>query len=120
MPLLRVTITLEVDGNPLSISPITRAIDVTEESLAQFVQAADSGSTYHQVQNATQPILQAFFFTADQNWNLKFNNSGALAMTADGLVLILNSNLTAGAATNAVVNIPGTTNANVSSLTGGT
>ncbi len=118
MALLRVTITMEVDGNPLSISPIVRAIDIKEESLAQFTQAADSGSTYHQVPNSTQPILQAFFFTADQNFNLKFA-SDVLAMTADGLVLILDANLAAGAATNARVNIPGAVDANATSLTGG-
>lgn len=119
MPELRAVISLEVDGDSIAISPIIRTLNVTEDALASFVQAADNGSTYHQLEGSVMPILQAVLVMTDQAYNLQFA-AGPLAMSANGLVLILGANLTAGASTNCRINIPGTTDANAKALSGGT
>ena len=121
MPELRVTIEFQVDGDDIAISPIIYTLNVAQEALAQFIQPADgTPNTYHPVTGSVSPVSQALLITADQAYNLKFNNFGALSMNAGGVVLAIGANLTIGAFANIDINIPGATDANVVALTGGT
>lgn len=121
MPSLEVTVDVKLDGASIPGFPQIRRATVTEAvPLDNMQQAADNNSTsFHQVVGSQMATLQALVLTADQAINLKFNNASYLPLNANGLVVIFGANVAAGASTNATINVPGATVADVTGISAG-
>ena len=88
---LRVTVSIEVDGNPVQGFPIIRTINVANSNSANQVQPSN-GINYAEWEGSVgepgSPISggMVFFSATDQNWNLKVNNP--IAVQVGGFVLL--------------------------------
>lgn len=117
---LQVTIQVTIDSNQ-PFAPITQTYTLTEvNGLVGMQQPADNGASYHQLPGSLMATLNALMVSADQPFNMKLNNgSTVIPLNSGGILLLLNGNIAVAAATNATINIPGSSNANLTVLTGG-
>lgn len=128
MPELKVTVQIELDGQPLGGSSpffIARQ-NVTEALPFNDLQAApDNNSTaFHQLAAAIMGTLQVLALQTDETINVRLNGSTtAFQISGNGLLLIVGGSIAAGASTNVTVNNPaatGAANANLSGVAAGT
>ena len=126
MPEIRVTVTVEVDGEPLTDMPVIQRSIYTEYAQPTIVATPDSNSTsFHGIAAATMAAMNFFFLQTDQALNLQINQAGTsnpLPLLAGSMVLIMSPNLAQGTAANNVTynNPSSTTNANLKILVAGT
>lgn len=106
MPSLKATILLELDGVPLPGSPFVRRVEVGEAVPSQQVKAGTADSSYSQLSPDQIASLRAFFCTTDAAVKLRLDgqSDAGIELGPNGLVLIMDATLDAGAATNATVN----------------
>ncbi len=111
MPELKITVLVELAGAQLPGFPLIFRRDVDEAVPLEGVQQpADNDTvTFHQIPGSVMARLQAMVLTADQAFNLQFNNASYLPMAAGGCIVLVGANIAAGAALNAVVNNPDAT-----------
>ena len=114
MPLLEITLDLKVDGKSVIGQPLVYSATVTQATSTQLTKSGADGASY--VQWSQLATDNDIFLMADQAVNFKFNNAGAVALNAGGVILILNSNIASGAATNITINNNSGSTANVKTL----
>ena len=123
MPELRFTILAEQDGVMLPDFPIVRRYIVNESAqLGDLIAAPDSNtSTFHPIAAAVMAALGILFLTTDQAINLNLNALSALPLNANGLILILGTDLAQSPPdTNVEYNNPSSTvSANLSVIAAG-
>ena len=126
MPELKITIQVEQDGVELPEFPLIFREIVTESvPLAVQVAADNDSTTYAQVPGTIPSTLQVLVLGFDQALNFRLNGAvaGSLPMNAKGCLVLVGSNIAAGAATNVTVNNPAATgnpNANLVGVAAGT
>jgi len=109
VPVLRMTVTLEVDGIPIPGYPLQRRLTLTEGIGLDYQKPADGNSTTFTALPETQlPVVQALLLKTDSLINLRFNGqtTGLVPLNAGGFLAIFDANLNAGALTNVTVNNP--------------
>lgn len=109
MPVLRLTVTLEIDGTPFPGSPITRRLTLAEGVGIDYLKSADNNTTtFTALPETTLPIVQALLLKTDASINLRFNGqtNGLVPLNPGGFLAIFDSTFSAGAATNITINNP--------------
>ena len=126
MPALKITVLAEVDGQPLTGFPyVRRVVADAIQSFAPYLKAGDSNtSTFTALPTSALPTMQGLLVHADQDMTVRLNgqSDAGVLVKAGGLLLAFDTTMTAGATTNATVNInlPGTTIAQIRGLGIGT
>ena len=125
MPELKVTIQCEQDGVELPGFPLIFREIVTESVPLEVQKTPDNNTTsYSQVPGTIPGTLQVLVLSFDQALNFRLNGAvaGSLPMNAAGCLVLVGSNIAAGAATNITVNNPaatGSANANLVGVAAG-
>jgi hypothetical protein len=120
---IRFTLNIEIDGQSLPNMPVVRRYADNEANTIAQVQGPDNNtSSFHGIAAATMAALGIFYLATDQALNLNLNQLAALPLNANGLILILGTNLTqATPSNNVTVNNPAVaTSANITGLVAGT
>src|SRR5947209_2145026 len=109
MPVLRCTVSLEVDGVPLAGFPIQRRVTFNEGVGLDYQKAADgNATTFTSIPESELPVVQALILKVDSLINLRLNGqtNGLVPVNPGGFIVIFDGNLSAGVATNVTVNNP--------------
>lgn len=122
---IRITLNVEVDGQPLADMPIIQRGLYAEYANPQIVATPDNNSTsHHGIAAGTMPAWNFFFLQTDQALNLNINQLTDLPLLAGSLILVMSPNLTQGTpANNVTYNNPALTggvNANLNIVIAGT
>lgn len=124
MPEVRFTLNIEIDGQAIANMPVIRRYETNEANTISQIQAADGDSvTFHGLSAITMNALNIFYLATDQALNLNINQLAALPLNANGIVLILGTNLTQTPTSNDItVNNPSVSalSADVNGLVAGT
>lgn len=124
MPNLKLSIQLEIDGNPVSGFPLVRRITVDELQQYQYEEPDDGDTVTFSALPADQiASIQALLVQTDQEITLRFDgqSDAGIVLNSGGIILILDGTIDAGAgASNAKVNNNSGTIANLKGFAGGT
>lgn len=118
---LELNITLKQDGKMVAGFPLYRRVVVDE--LQQFsTEQTSSPGTYVTVPSTLIDAAQAVLLSSNQPITVRLNgqSNGGIALSAGGLLLILDATLNAGASTNITVDNSSGNTATLSGLVGGT
>lgn len=123
MPVLKMTLNMELDGVPVSGFPKIRRLSVDESQQFRYEEADDGDTTTFSALPTDQLAeIQALCVEADQVLTYRFDGQSDAGVTvnAGGLLLFFNVDIDAGASTNATVNNNSGSAANVKGIGGGT
>lgn len=95
MPNLKVTITIEEDNRLLPGFPIIRRYVSNQADLLAFQQATGVAFATAPGIPTSLTALNALYLTADQATAVRFNNAGVIPLNANGMIIILDANVTA-------------------------
>lgn len=104
MPQLKVTVLVELDGEPIAPFPYVRRLTVTEAQAFEFSKATGGGYTALPTEQIAS--LKALAVRAtDQTVTVRLDaqSDAGILLSAGGLVLIVDATIDAGASTNATV-----------------
>jgi len=125
---VKVSISIEVDGAPIDGSPFIRRLAVDELQAFAYeraVQGAPGAGTFAALPTGELGEIQFLFLRTDRLVRLHFDGQsdtdvGGVDTNAGGLILLVDVDMDAGGATNALVNNNSGATANLSGLAGGT
>jgi len=103
MPTLRISVQLDLDGQPLPGTPLVRRLELDEAQTFDVEQATGGG--FVAIQAAAIASIQALLLRADRQVTVRLDGQtdAGLVLNAGGLVLIFDATIDAGAATNVTV-----------------
>lgn len=108
MPSIQIVIQAEIDGHPVPNSPFIQVFDIDEFQSINVQKGVDLPGAYGVVPGADAFTVVQALLLANPNAEVIYRFNGqsdaGLVVQAGGLVLICNTNLTAGALTNVTVN----------------
>lgn len=121
MPTVKISLSIEVDGQPLAGSPFVRRLAMDEaQAFGPYEKATGGGF----VAMPTGELAEIQFFFAHTNRQVTLRLDGqtdaGLVVNAGGLVLLVDVDIDAGALTNAMVDNSGTAIAALRGFVGGT
>ena len=123
MPVLRLTVNLEMDGEIVPGYPKIKRISV-DESQSFRMEKADDGdaTTFTALPTAQLGEVQALIVEADQQitHRLDGQTDAGVVMNAGGILIIFNADLDASATTNITSNNNTGSTANIKGIVGGT
>jgi hypothetical protein len=128
VPYLTVSIrvTSDVGGEPNVVFDRTHRVALTEaQTLAVTKAGGDNAGVYTTIPTINKiPAINALIIATDQPVNLRMASvsatDGNIALKAGGIFIVVDANIAAGAALNALCNNVGAIAANLSGLVGGT
>ena len=107
MPDLKVTVQVELDGNPIDGFPIVRRLDLAEAQIFDYQKAADGDAiTFTTLPASLIPELDVLLARTDRAITLRFNaqSDAGILLNPSGFILIFDGKINSGATTNAKVN----------------
>lgn len=109
MPALKVTVLVEVDGQPVPGFPYVRRVVADEvQTFGPYIKVGDAnGTTFTALPTSAIVTMQGLVVRADQDVTIRLNGqaTAGVLLKAGGLLLILDSTIDAGATTNATINL---------------
>jgi|TARA_R110000751_G_scaffold68861_1_gene140058 hypothetical protein len=121
---VKMTVTLEVDGVPVSGFPISKEKSIDESQGFSYEESNDGDTTTFSAIPADQMAeIQVFALTANQATTYRFNGQTdtGIDLNAGGLIAMFNVDIDSGAgSSNASVNNNSGNTANVTGFAGGT
>lgn len=104
MPLLEVTLTATLDGQPVSGFPCVVRLNPTEAVTDRVTKSGNDGNTYYSISKlATE---NGFALFTDTNLNILLNGAatGNFVLQSGGFLLLVNGQLASGSNSNVLVN----------------
>jgi len=109
MPALKVTVLVEVDGQPVPGFPYVRRVVADEvQAFNPTTKVGDgNGTTFTALPTSAITTMQGLLVRADQDVTIRLDGQtdAGVLLKAGGLLLIIDSTINAGATTNATVNL---------------
>lgn len=108
MPQLKITLTVEVDSQPVAGFPIVRRTQIAETQQFEIAKAADNDVTTFTALQMVLAEVNALLIRPDLPINLRFNNQtdAGIKVNAGGLLLLFDGKINSGATTNVKINNP--------------
>ncbi len=120
---LKITVSVELDGNQVAGFPVTRRISV-DETYSFAYEHADDGdtTTFTTVPDSKVAETQVLVITSDQKITVRIDGQtdAGTVLNANGLLLIIDSDIDAGAGSNIKINNNTGNTANIVGVGGGT
>src|SRR5215469_14437459 len=104
LPLLEVTLTATLDGQPVSGFPCVVRLNPTEAVTDRVTKSGNDGNTYYSISKlATE---NGFALFTDTNLNILLNGAatGNFVLQSGGFLLLVNGQLASGSNSNVLVN----------------
>ncbi len=120
---LKVTVSVELDGNPVAGFPVTRRISLTETYQFAYEHGDDGDTTtFTTIPDAKVAESQALVLTSDQAVNVRLDGQTdqGILLNTNGLLLIIDADIDAGAGSNVKINNNSGSTANITGVGGGT
>jgi hypothetical protein len=117
---IKVTVLIERDGALLPGFPLVRRLTVDEAQSADTEQA--SSASYVAFPSNQLDTIQLLLIRADQATSIRFNNQSdaGLPLNANGFVIVVDSNIASGIATNCTIQNNSGSTANLKGVACGT
>lgn len=123
MPNVKVTVSVEIDGQPISGFPVVRRLEVSEVQAFDYIQPNHGDdTTFSGVPADLLDTIRALVVRVDQDMTLRLNGQTdtGIALKSGGLIIVLDGELDAGAGSaNASLNNNSGEQAVVRGLAGG-
>lgn len=119
---LKITVSVELDGNQVAGFPITRRIALAETYQFGYEHADDGDTTtFTTIPDSKVAETQALVLTSDQQVNVRLDgqSDAGILLNANGLLLIIDADVDAGAGSNCVINNNTGNTANITGIGGG-
>jgi len=121
---LKVTVNIERNGQAIPGFPLVKRLTVDEIQQAAPYEKADDGdgTTFSTLPTTQMAELNFLFITADQKLTFRLDgqSDAGIVLNATGFILLCNTDIDAGASTNAKVNNNTGSTATVTLIGGGT
>ncbi len=120
---LKVTVSVELDGNPVAGFPVTRRIALAETYQFAYEHGDDGDTTtFTTIPDSKVAESQALVLTSDQAVNVRLDGQTdqGILLNANGLLLIIDADIDAGAGSNVKINNNSGSTANITGVGGGT
>ena len=120
---LKVTVSVELDGNAVAGFPVTRRISLAETYQFAYEHTDDGDTTtFTTIPDSKVAETQALVLLSDQAVTVRLDGQtdAGLTLNANGLLLFIDTDVDAGAGSNIVLNNNSGSTANIVGVGGGT